>query len=305
MKYSVEKNSIIIHSINEFNPEHIFECGQIFCYKKINNFYFTYPEEYLAVVYKNLDSYYIDILNGDVEYFVNFFDLNNNYELIKNSIINHLEVNNIKNKKYFIDSINNGYGIRILKQDVIETIVSFIFSANNNIKRIKNSLNLLRKKFGSKIIIKNSIMSKKYKNILESENFYSFPKLYELKKIEINSFKEIGAGYRANYLVNTIANLSDDVKNQFIKLNSDQTVCELQKFSGVGRKVAECITLFSLGKTDVFPVDTWIKKVYLDIEDNEIIINNQNTISKKLTMRFGTLSGYIQQYLYFYKREKK
>ena len=153
-----------------------------------------------------------------------------------------------------------------------------------------------------KIVVKNKSKNKKINLILEKNEFYSFPKLEKLKNLTENYFITIGAGYRANYLFDTIQKLSTDSFEQLNKLPTENLLAELEKFKGVGRKVGECVLLFSFSRFDVFPVDTWINKVYLDLfEGNNR--TNRKQISKFLVEKFGLLSGYVQQYLFYYKRE--
>ena len=149
MNYSIKKNKIKI-LCEEFNPKDIFECGQVFSYKNIEEFYFVYPGENLAVVYLENGNYIVEILKGTTEFFVDYFDLDKNYSTIIKKIEN---LNKNKHEtELFEKAVGFGKGIRILKQEFVETLVSFIFSANNNIKRFTNSLNLLRKNNGEKII---------------------------------------------------------------------------------------------------------------------------------------------------------
>ena len=160
-------------------------------------------------------------------------------------------------------------------------------------KRIKNSLDLLRKHFNHEICQ------------IEGKRFYTFPSLDELKTLDEKFFKSIGAGYRAGYLVETIKNLEE-----FLKTNSENAeiltkdlLLNLLKLKGVGRKVADCILLFGYNRKDVFPVDTWIKQVYAEIFKGDI--KSASKISDFLLERYGQLSGYAQQYLFYSKRSLK
>ena len=76
---------------------------------------------------------------------------------------------------------------------------------------------------------------------------------------------------------------------------------QLLTLKGVGPKVADCILLFGLGKRDVFPVDTWIEKVYL--QDFNGTPTNRKNITKFFFFIFKDLSGYAQQYVFYYKRK--
>ena len=273
MKFITKADRIIIYSKDEFCPKHILECGQIFSYKFDGNNYVVFSNKYMAKIVEDKDCY--QIITDNPDYFVNFFDLNTNYLEIKNKLLN--------NYPYLQKSLDFGGGIRILKQDIFETIIGFIVSANNNIKRIQKILFAIREKYG--------------KNMGE---YYAFPTIEQLKQASIDDFKSLGAGYRAKYLYDVVRQL-DGVDFDALKNMPTQ---ELNKYllslMGVGQKVADCIMLFAFAKTDVFPVDTWIEKVYCtyfyEETDRKVIRNN-------LLTTFGNLAGYAQQYLFYSQRE--
>lgn len=275
MKVVRNKDNISILSQNDFNIKDILECGQIFSFVKINdNEYNVISSNKLAKVCINNNVSVI--YSNDLEYFYNFFDLNTDYTFIKKQIINI-------NKDYS-NCINLGAGIRILKQDAFQTIISFIISANNNIKRIKNILFKMSEKFGSKI---------------ENSNYYAFPTLKQLLKATEKDFYELGAGYRSEYLVDTLKKLNTEefsIEN-LNKLSTEQLKQKLLTLKGVGPKVADCILLFGFSRTDVFPVDTWIRKAYYNIESKKL---SDEKISSYFVSVFKNLSGYAQQYLFNY-----
>ncbi len=283
MKITKSKGKIQIFSCEDFNITHIMECGQVFAYQKIDDAYFCFPQNKLCKVSKTQDGYLIEC--DDENYFENYFDLKTNYSSLKKELCSFEELK---------DPIAFGSGIRILKQDSLEAIISFIVSANNNIKRITNTLLKLREHFGKRI--ENSFGS----------NFFAFPTLSELLTLDEDFFKKIGAGYRASYLVSSIKFLNEN-KNLFFgkeveNLKTKDLLENLLKLKGVGRKVAECILLFGYGRRDVFPVDTWIKKVF--IQDLKIAdVKDASKMCDILIKRYGNFSGYAQQYLFYSKRE--
>lgn len=282
MKYQKFDDRIEIYESEEFCPKHILECGQVFCYKKVGESYLVYPQDKCCVV--NQTDYGYEIKTNDTQYFEKFFDLTTDYKDIKNQLAGYKELE---------FPLSFGGGIRILKQDLLETIISFMISANNNIKRITGTLDKIRLHFNKKI--ENSC----------GAEIYAFPSLEELATLDESFFKSVGAGYRAPYLTYTISKLNDFLNDySFEKASSIETkvlLNELLKLKGVGRKVAECILLFGYGKKDVFPVDTWIKKIYQDIfGENKL---NANQIGDNLIARYGINSGYAQQYLFYSKRE--
>lgn len=276
MKYILQKDKIIITSKDEFCPKHILECGQVFSYKRIDEAtYIVYSADKIAKVIEFEDR--IEIETTFVDYFINFFDLNTNYSLLKENFL--------KNYPYLKDAICFGSGIRILKQDIFETIISFIVSANNNIKRIQKILFSLRENYGTNY-----------------GTYFAFPTIEQLKKASIEDFKELGAGYRAKYLYKACRQLENLDFNLLQKLSTQDLNKELLKIMGVGQKVADCIMLFAFSRGDVFPVDTWIEKVYCTYFEKE---HNRVKIRQNLLNIFGNNSGYAQQYLFYYQRDTK
>ncbi|MFQ6724175.1 MAG: DNA-3-methyladenine glycosylase family protein [Clostridia bacterium] len=295
MEYKKYKNKIVIHDLTQFNINQILDCGQIFRYYINDNIAEVVTIDKYAQIVTFDDK--VEITTDDVEYFEHFFDLNRDYNNIKNQLIND---------EFLAPAIRFGYGIRILNQNLFEMIVSFIISANNNIKRIKNSLNHLSQKFGTKVYVKNSLI----KNINDSPisfkddkiGYYTFPTLEQLKRVTVTDFVKAGLGYRAEYMYNTIQKLNNDQLNDIANLDDTLQLQWLLSLKGVGEKVAHCIMLFALHNTNVFPVDTWINKVYNDLTNTNN--TNRTQISKALTNNYQNLSGYAQQYFFYYYRSK-
>lgn len=271
MDYKVEKDKIVINDASDFNIEHILECGQIFTYKKLEqDDYVVFSKDKTAHVYLKNQKYIIET-NAPL-YFVNFFDLNTDYSKIKGELAKN---------NYMKNAVKFGYGIRILKQDLLEVIVGFVISSNNNIERIKKTMAKIRECGEDK------------------GEYHSFPTIKELEKITLEQFKSFGCGYRASYLVKLI----NQIKDIDLKVTENMETVALKKWllslCGVGPKVADCILLFGYHRCDSFPVDTWIEKVYFDIFKTK---KSPQSMSKDLVEYFGDLSGYAQQYLFFYKR---
>ncbi len=266
MIYEKFENEIKIYGKADFNPQHILDCGQIFCYKKIDDFYRVWSKGKVADIFEEADGY--KITTCDVDYFINFFDLETDYSLIKEHL-NKFEI--------MKEPIRFGSGIRLLKNDVFEILVSFIISANNNIKRIQNTIFALKKKFNSE----------------------KFPSHSQLLSLSVDDFVNLGLGYRAPQLYKALRQFCEEDLKRWRDLSTEQIRTNLINLSGVGPKVADCVLLFGFWRKDVFPVDTWINKMYnmfYSQSDNRIEIRNQ------LLNIFGDYSGYAQQYLFYYQR---
>ncbi|MEG2413984.1 MAG: DNA glycosylase [Clostridia bacterium] len=269
------QNDIIISDLGDFDIRHILECGQIFRYKKLDDkTWQVFSLDKTCVVIQ--DENCARILSDDKDYFSNYFDLQTDYGKIKSQL---------SALPFMADAIEFGHGIRILRQDKWEMLISFIISANNHIPRIKAIIERLCQRLGE-----------------NKGDFFAFPTPQAMASVDESFYASIGAGYRAKYLAET----AKAVANGFDMLSvcdmdglcGNKKLCQLL---GVGPKVADCILLFGYHKLDVFPVDTWIKKVYRDTVGDSGENNAQ--IRKKLLQIYGELAGYAQQYLFFNKRE--
>ena len=275
MKYILQTNQIRIISKDDFNPKHILECGQIFSFEEKEGTFVVLSRDKIAEIVENEEGYLIK--TKDVEYFENFFDLKTDYGAIKKRFS---KIPILK------EPIKFGYGIRILKQDLFETLISFIVSANNNIKRIKLILNRLRENFGTNI-----------------GNFYAFPTHKQLLQATEEDFGRLGAGYRAKYLFNVLRQIDEKTLEEWKNLDTLTLRKKLIGLSGVGPKVADCILLFAFEKSDVFPIDTWMEKMYNKFYKTDKILTREK-IRHNLTEEFKNDSGYAQQYLFYYMREE-
>lgn len=271
MNYFKGKDYIEIFDRDDFDIKQILECGQVFSYQKIDNDYLVFSADKKAKVSEIKNGYIIK--TNDPDYFENYFDLKTDYSEIKKIL-----------SKYQIlkQPIKFGKGIRILKQNLFETLIAFIVSANNNIKRIQLILKRLRDELG--------------KNI---EDYHAFPTREELLAVDVSFFKDIGAGYRDKYLYKVIRQVDEKTLNEWGNLSTKELRNKLISLAGVGPKVADCILLFGYGKGDVFPVDTWINKMYNRYYER---LDNREKIRNNLTAQFGNLSGYAQQYLFYFMR---
>lgn len=274
MKYEKKKDEIVVLDLSEFDITQIVECGQIFSYEKLGeNHFLVYSADKVCEVLQNEN--YATIFTKDVDYFENFFDLGENYCIFKQKLENYPEMK---------DALKYGHGIRILKQDVFEMFVSFVISANNNIPRIKNSIKFIRENAG--------------RNMGE---YFAFPTLEELAKYDVEFFVRAGLGYRAPQLVKLLEQLQSFDFEELKKMDTKSLRNFLITLSGIGPKVADCILLFGFSRKDVFPVDTWIVKIF---HDKFGTTNNKNEMREALIKKFGDLSGVAQQYLFYHKREE-
>lgn len=274
-----QNNKIVIKDNKDFDIKSILECGQIFSYKEIDKDCFIVISQNKVAKICIIGST-TEIQTNYVDYFFNFFDFNTDYDKIKKRILDI----DPSFSKFFVREI------RILNQDPIQTILSFIVSANNNIKRIKGILEKMSIQFGT---------------FLKEYNCYAFPSLKQLSHATEDDFKKLGAGYRSMYLVETISKLQthEYEANYLQSLPTTELKLKLLTLKGVGPKVADCILFFGFGRTDVFPVDTWIRKAYYKYFSTTKLSDTQ--ISNYFVKKYANTSGYAQQYLYDYMLNNK
>ena len=280
-----------LNNIPSFNSKHIFECGQCFRWDEESD------GSYTGIVRKNVinvkqvenrvkfSSYGVDNLEKLV---INYFDLTRNYEEIKDKLS--------KIDEHLARSIEYGSGIRILNQDLWETIISFIISANNNIPRIKGIINRISKNYGEKIE-------------WNGKEYYTFPTVEELSKASVEELRALGLGFRDVRVYETTRKILEkqvDLEELHKEKDTQKVRDILLTLDGVGPKVADCILLFStLKRFDVFPIDVWVRRVM-----NELYIKNEDEtkvskkeIEKLAKEKYGNLEGIAQQYLFFWKRD--
>ena len=244
-----------------FNVKDTLECGQIFRFKPFEKGYLVFSKDMACYAYNENGKAIIACETDDEEYFRNFFDL----------------------------SAEAGKGIRILNQDKTETLFSFLTSQNNRIPRIKS-------------IIERTCAARGVKNSFSGEEYYSFPSPKELFDEDVGFYNGLGYGYRSDFIRSTAKRLIEnaDELDKMAALSTKELKESLMSFKGVGPKVADCVSLFAYHKTDAFPVDTWIEKLYR--EDFNGAEKNRNKINEFFVNSFGEDSGYIQQYVFYYKR---
>lgn len=279
-------NDLIVTGLKDFSLAHIFECGQCFRFNRVDeNTYFGIAKGKALKISQDADT--VTFFNTSKEDFDNvwfdYFDLGRDYGEIK-----HI----LSADKVMREAVSYGGGIRILNQDLWETVISFIISASNNIPRIKGIIERLCENFGEKI---------KYMG----GTYFSFPDIDAIAKLTAEDLSVIRSGFRDKYIMDAAAKFkSGELSEWYLKsLSAPRAKKALMSISGVGNKVSDCILLFGLGRTDAFPVDVWIKRImeYFYFDKEQSI----DTVSKLAYKLFGSLGGFAQQYLFFYARENK
>ena len=254
--------------LKDFDIEQIAKSGQCFRLERTggNRWRLIAHKRKLNICRRSHDEYEFDCSEKDFQdVWYNYFDFETDYSTIKDKI-------RATGDPFLIAATQYGWGLRILRQDLWETTVSFIISQRNNIPRITRIIKRLCGPFGGE-----------------------FPSPTLLRTYSENDFKKLGLGYRSKYLVDIVKSaLNGELDYQtFEDMNLAESLQYLQKFNGIGSKVANCIALFSLHKIEAFPIDVWIKRI-IDEKYNGSFPMRQ----------FEGFAGIVQQYMFFYERSQ-
>ncbi|MBR5721909.1 MAG: 8-oxoguanine DNA glycosylase [Clostridia bacterium] len=269
-------NDLIVADVpeNDFDCRQIFTCGQTFRWKEENGWWtgvahgrkIKIRTETGKLLIKGSD-------NGDFDnVWHDYFDLPTDYSKIKKYLS--------ESDPFLALATAAGGGIRLLKQEPFETLITFIISANNNIPRITKCVNALCDAFGEEICIDEI-----------GRTVHAFPKPERLAALSADDISEAThAGYRCPYIVTAA--------REFIDRGGD--ISKPETYMGVGPKVASCVKLFTGQDMDAFPVDVWVKRLiselYFDHEPGLAEINDF------IKTHFALYGGYAQQYLFYWRR---
>ncbi|WP_195336709.1 DNA-3-methyladenine glycosylase family protein [Paraclostridium bifermentans] len=286
MKVYEKENSVVIEGALDFDPKHIFECGQCFRWKAEEDGSYTGVAKG-RVINVSREGNTVYLKNTNLEDFnkiwKSYFDLETDYAKIKNELKSMDE--------YLEKATEFGWGIRILRQDPWEMLISFIISSNNRIPMIQKAISNLSREYGTYIGKFNGV------------EYYDFPTPEQLSKASIANIRACSTGFRDKYIKATterVISENEDVYN-YENLGTEDCRKKLMEFNGVGPKVCDCIALFGMQKYDTFPVDVWVKRVMQEfyVEDDMSLPK----IRKYAIDKFEDLSGFAQQYLFYYARE--
>lgn len=211
----------------------------------------------------------------------NYFDLDNDYTLISDFLVE--KDTKLKN------AIDFSAGLMMIRQDPFETVIEYIISANNAVPQIANALNNIAKKYGKKVKF-------------NGKEYFLFPSYHDLKDVSLEELRNCKVGFRDKYLKSMIDKLNNNEINLdlFYQLDTKNALEKLMENIGIGPKVASCILLFAYQKYDVFPIDTWVKKIM----KSDYGIEGEKKIRKFAKDTYGKYSGIAIQYLFNYSRNK-
>ena len=286
----MKEQTFVLENYQDFNPKHIFECGQCFRWNLEEDGSYTgvFGENILNV--KKEDNKIIFkgmVKDSIIKTVIDYFDLDRDYQKIKKQLTSI--------DSYMKESIEYGNGIRILNQDLWEVIISFIISANNNIPRIKGIIERIAKTYGKPIT-------------WGKNTYYTFPTPEELAKATTADLRKLGLGFRDIRVYETTKIIQEgklDLEELKKEKDGKKIKEKLMQLPGVGPKVADCIMLFGMKRFEVFPIDVWVRRVmnelYIKKEDETKV--NKKEIEKLAQEKYKNLAGIAQQYLFYWKRE--
>lgn len=269
---------------NTINLENTINSGQVFLWTKQGEFWYGIDGQDILRI-DNSGAVY-SYSDRKVDFFRNNDDIKKIFRSISKDAITKIAV-----EKYL--------GLRLLRQDPFQCFISFIVSSNSNIQKIKSSLEKISVKFGKKILIDN-------------KEFHMFPEPKKIANATIQEMQECGVGYRAQFIINAakMVEAGQIDFGQLKKCNYMDAKEIILTVPGIGNKVADCVLLFSLDKTDAFPLDRWmirvLSKYYLEkfeLRTKSITEKQYDILHEKIVKYFGPYAGYAQQFLFKMERE--
>jgi len=270
--------------LQKINIEDTINSGQVFLWEKIGRRWYGIDGQNVLII----DEKTKKIRKNSIEF--HFFRQNDNFE----EIYSYMKKDKIVEK-----ALDKFPGVRLLQQDPFQCYISFIISSNSNIPNIKTRLQNLCRKFGKK-------------KIINSNEFFLFPKSSIISNAPISKILDCGVGYRAKAIKEaSIAVTNGEIDFEKLKnMNYNNAKKELVKVFGIGNKVADCILLFSLNKFEAFPLDRWMLRILQKYYSNKfeptsktITDKTYEEIHKKVVEHFGKYAGYSQQLLFKMERE--
>ncbi len=269
-------------------------CGQVFRWVKVGEWWYGVAGNRVFKVSQVEGK--LKYANVDEKFLEHYFSMDMDLQKI---------VESVNKDAHIRRALREYWGLRLIRQEPWECLISYICATYKSIPAIKHMLNNLAQKFGKKVVF-------------DGCNFYTFPEPEKLAGATEKILAECGLGYRAKYVLATSKCIcSGDFNLEAVrKLSYVEAKKKLMELPGVGAKVADCILLFSLGKLEAFPVDVWVKRVILNHYADKLPqgfaqkLQSRESLSSRDYERlnawgrnyFGAYAGYAQEYLYHYER---
>ena len=267
----------------EINLDDTINSGQVFLWKKFDSKWYGINGEKMLILEEKLDTNCRDIHK--------FFRFNDDFQKIKKQL---------SKDKVVKEAIKNFPGMRILRQDPFQCYISFVVSSNSNIPNIQTRLQRLCQMFGEK-------------KMIQGKEFFLFPKPEKLANASITNIGKCGLGYRSKYVKEAAIAVDKGIIDfpYLKKIDYRDARDDLCRVFGIGKKVADCVLLFSLDKLEAVPLDRWVLRILqkyyskeFQIETKSITDKTYDELHDKIVDHFGKYAGYAQQFLFKNERER-
>ena len=265
--------------------ESTMESGQVFRWEKNQDWYIGVIKRYGYAIKQTSSGLLVTTSNPDkgdtIKSISSFFRLEDDLEKLYTKL---------QHDQVLHSAFQRWRGLRLIKQDPWECLISFVCSSVSNIPRIKKNLNSLAKYYGRPIYLGDSTV-------------YEFPSATQLSKVSVDDLSNLGFGFRAEYIVKIVNHeLSGMLDLQKLPIESYANAkAKLTELPGVGNKIADCVLLFALEKLEGFPIDRWIMRALVDWYGHSENAKYSNLVCWAHEM-WGTSAGYVQQYMYQQRR---
>ena len=281
-----------------FSLEHTLNCGQLFRWEKLGNWWYGVVKDKVVKIRQKADKLMVQTFpeKTTAEFIENYFRLNDNLPYV---------LSQINKDEHIKKAIQSCHGLRISRQEPWECLISYICATYKNIPAIKTMIFDLSKRFGKKITF-------------DGYDFYTFPKPSDLARASLEKIGSCKLGFRTERVLEASKILDRGEFNleDFMKMDYEKARQNLLSLPGVGQKVADCVLLFSLDKLEAFPVDIWMKRAILEFYPSYFERSFIERVSSKssITPReykiissfgreyFGKNAGYAQEYLFLLSR---
>jgi N-glycosylase/DNA lyase len=181
-------------------------------------------------------------------------------------------------------------GLRLLKQDPWHCLCSYLLSSNNRVERIDKSVKEIARRWG-------------VRHSLGGREIFELPAPRELARCDEPGIKACGAGFRSPYILRAARKVAEGTIDlgRIERMPYEEAKETLITLDGVGDKIADCVLLFALSKSEAFPIDVWIKKAIEKVYFKSRSVNIKE-IHRFARDHFGPYAGYAQEYIYYYAR---
>lgn len=270
---------ITVNNITDFSLSQCLTSGQAFRWKPCDEGFFGVALGKAVTAVQQGDMLTLQGVGADeADAFLHYFDLQRDYGAVKATYAAD---------PFLREGMEYAPGMRVLNQPPFETLISFIISANNNVKRIMGIVETLCERYGAPL-----------------DGGYDFPTPEVLASLSEDELKACGAGYRARFISGAARAVADGLDLKSIaRMPYELARQELAKLPGVGLKVADCTALYSMGFTQAFPADVWMRRVLCGAYGYSG--KNDKQMRAFVDEKFGALAGLAQQYLFHYARHHK